>query len=124
MSVYTRKDFWTATAERAIKTCAQSLITLIGTEAVGILDLDWAQILSVAGTMTLLSILTSVASGPVGDLGPAAAGPEAITPPVATGVNDFELDQARNQDELDEREMQGDLSDEADYTPEPVGEES
>lgn len=46
--------------ERALKTFAQSLIALIGTESIGITELDWAGILSVAATATVLSVLTSV----------------------------------------------------------------
>lgn len=46
--------------ERALKTMAQTLIALIGTEAVGITSLDWPSLLSVAATATLLSVLTSI----------------------------------------------------------------
>ncbi|WP_347031714.1 holin [Brevibacterium paucivorans] len=121
---YASKAFWTATAERAIKTAAQSLITLIGTDAVGILAIDWAQILSVTATMTLLSVLTSVASGPIGEPGPGMMSGEAITQPAPREANAFEKEQAEDQDKLDETLTQGDLSDEEDYEPEPVEEES
>ena len=120
---YASTAFWTATAERAIKTAAQSLITLIGTEAVGILALDWGQILSVTATMTLLSVLTSVASGPIGEPGPGMMSGEAITQPAPREANAFEKEQAEDQDKLDETLTQGDLSDEEDYEPEPVGDE-
>lgn len=46
--------------ERALKTFAQVLIALIGTESVGITELDWPGLLSVAATATLLSVLTSI----------------------------------------------------------------
>jgi hypothetical protein len=63
--------FWLASGERAIKTLAQTLVALIGTNAVGVMDLDWAQILGVAATATVLSILTSVASNGLGtNVGP------------------------------------------------------
>ena len=58
--------FWMATAERAIKTLAQTLVALIGTTAVSIIDLDWAQMLGVAATATVLSVLTSIASANFG----------------------------------------------------------
>ena len=58
--------FWAATAERAIKTLAQTLVALIGTSAVSIIDLDWAQMLGVAATATVLSVLTSIASANFG----------------------------------------------------------
>lgn len=121
---YASKTFWTATVERAIKTAAQSLITLIGTEAVGILALDWGQILSVTATMTLLSVLTSVASGPIGEPGPGMMSGEAIAQPAPREANAFEKEQAEDQDRLDETLTQGDLSDEEEYEPEPTEEES
>lgn len=121
---YASKTFWTATVERAIKTAAQSLITLIGTEAVGILAIDWGQILSVTATMTLLSVLTSVASGPIGEPGPSMMSGEAITQPAPREANAFEKEQALDQDKLDETLTQGDLSDEEEYEPEPTEEES
>lgn len=49
---------------RALKTGAQTLASLIGTGAVGILALDWPQMLSVAATAMVLSLLTSVAGLP------------------------------------------------------------
>jgi len=58
--------FWHATAERAIKTFAQSLIALIGTQTVNIISLDWPQMLGAAATATLLSVLTSVVSANFG----------------------------------------------------------
>ena len=58
--------FWLASGERAVKTLAQTLVALIGTNAVGVMDLDWAQILGVAATATVLSILTSIASNGLG----------------------------------------------------------
>ena len=121
---YTSTAFWTATLERAIKTAAQSLITLIGTEAVGILAIDWAQILSVTATMTLLSVLTSVASGPIGEPGPGMMSGEAIVQPAPREANAFEKEQVEDQGRLDESLTQGDLSDEEEYEPEPTEEES
>ena len=49
---------------RAIKTGAQTLASLIGTGAVGILALDWPQMLSVAATAMVFSVLTSIAGLP------------------------------------------------------------
>lgn len=49
---------------RALKTGAQTLASLIGTGAVGILALDWPQMLSVTATAMVLSVLTSVAGLP------------------------------------------------------------
>ena len=65
--------FWKAASERAIKTLAQTLVALIGANAVSIMDLDWAQMLGVAATATVLSFLTSVASAKFGPTGPSLA---------------------------------------------------
>lgn len=46
--------------ERAVKTFAQAALAAIGTDAIGLLDVDWVTILSVAGLATVLSLLTSV----------------------------------------------------------------
>ena len=46
--------------ERALKTAAQTLLALIGTESVGITQLDWPGLLSVAAAATVLSVLTSI----------------------------------------------------------------
>ena len=53
-----------AAAVRAVKTGAQTLASLIGTGAVGILALDWPQMLSVTATAMVLSVLTSIAGLP------------------------------------------------------------
>ena len=53
-----------AAGVRAIKTGAQTLASLIGTGAVGILALDWPQMLSVTATAMVLSVLTSIAGLP------------------------------------------------------------
>lgn len=66
MSNYTSNEFWKGSIERAIRTAAQTAIALIGTDQVGILNLDWAQIGSVTATATLLSLLMSIAGGGTG----------------------------------------------------------
>lgn len=59
-SMFTR-EFWAATAERALKTVAQSVVAVLGVGAVGVLSVDWVQTLSVAAAAGLASILTSIA---------------------------------------------------------------
>lgn len=49
---------------RAIKTGAQTLVALIGTGAVSVTSLDWSQMLGVAVTAMVVSVLTSVAGVP------------------------------------------------------------
>ena len=58
--------FWIATAERAIKTFAQALIALIGTQMVNIVNLDWPQMLGASATAALVSVLTSIVSANFG----------------------------------------------------------
>lgn len=48
---------------RAIRTFCQALATLIGTNAVNIVDLDWLQILGVAATTAVVSFLTCISGG-------------------------------------------------------------
>lgn len=58
------KEWWAAAGVRALRTGAQALASLIGTGAVGILDLDWPQMLGVTATAMVLSLLTSLAGLP------------------------------------------------------------
>lgn len=49
---------------RALKTAAQGAVTLIGSNAVAITSLDWAQITGICATMAVCSLLTSIAGLP------------------------------------------------------------
>ena len=60
MSIYTTPEFWRGAAERALKTFAQSLLAILATGAVGILDVELVGALSAAALATLVSLLTSV----------------------------------------------------------------
>jgi len=54
------------TIERAVKTACQTAAALIGTQAVGVLELDWQQIGGVSATAAILSVLTSIGSAGFG----------------------------------------------------------
>jgi hypothetical protein len=54
------KAYWNFSAERAVKTVAQVAIATIGVGAVGILDVEWGQVASVAALAGVMSLLTSV----------------------------------------------------------------
>jgi len=54
------KAYWNFSAERAVKTVAQVAIATIGVGAVGILDVEWGQVVSVAALAGVMSLLTSV----------------------------------------------------------------
>ena len=62
--------FWRAAVERAIKTFAQTLVSLWGAGAFNIMKVEWQEALGVAGGAALLSVLTSVASSGIGNTGP------------------------------------------------------
>ena len=49
---------------RAVKTMAQTAGALIGTGAIGILDVDWISVLSASALAGVLAILTSIAGLP------------------------------------------------------------
>lgn len=69
MSIFGRKLFWMETAERAIKTAAQSALLALGAEAVTGFDLFSADATAVAGFAAgglVVSFLTSIASAAVG----------------------------------------------------------
>lgn len=63
---FTSKKFWIDAVERAIKTFAQALLATL-TVGVSISDITWLDSLGVAATATVISVLTSIASGGVGD---------------------------------------------------------
>ena len=46
--------------ERAAKTVAQAALAVIGSGAVGLLDVDWLHVVSVASLAGVMSLLTSV----------------------------------------------------------------
>lgn len=57
------KRFWKATGIRAVKTFAQTAVALIGTNAVGITDVNWVGVASGAALAGVVSVLTSIATG-------------------------------------------------------------
>lgn len=62
--------FWKAVAERAIKTFAQGAVALLVGDGIGITDVNWATVASVAGLAAIASVLTSVASAGATDGSP------------------------------------------------------
>lgn len=62
------KEYWIewtkAAGIRAIKTVAQTAVALIGTNTVGITDVDWFAVGSAALLAGIVSLLTSVAGIP------------------------------------------------------------
>jgi glyoxylate carboligase len=66
--------FFIATAERSIKTVAQTAAALLVGNGVGLLNADWVSVLSGAGMAGVVSVLTSIGSATVGNDGPSLAG--------------------------------------------------
>jgi hypothetical protein len=56
------KEFWTSTLERAIKTFAQTLLALVGTDAVGVLNVDITQSILASIAAAGISVLTSIST--------------------------------------------------------------
>jgi hypothetical protein len=57
------KQFLHAIAVRAVKTCCQTAVALIGTNAIGVTDVNWMGVASGAALAGIVSVLTSVATG-------------------------------------------------------------
>ena len=82
MSIWTAV-FWKATAERAIATAAQSAIAALGTDLIGVLDMDAMAVLSLAGGGAILSILKSIAATAATG-SPSMGGGETLEPRINT----------------------------------------
>lgn len=63
-----RKEYWIkwikAAGVRALKTVAQTAVALIGTNAVGITDVNWVGVASGAALAGVVSLLTSLGGIP------------------------------------------------------------
>ena len=55
-------QFWKASAIRAIKTIAQTALSML-TVGQAVLDVDWLNVISVSAVAGLISVLTSIATG-------------------------------------------------------------
>ena len=62
------KEYWLKWAKaagvRALKTVAQTAVALIGTNAIGVTDVDWVGVASGAALAGIVSLLTSLAGIP------------------------------------------------------------
>lgn len=64
MKKFTSKEFWLSIAERAIKTFAEAMLSVITVSgvAVGFAEIDWIKALSVSGVAVVISVLTNIAT--------------------------------------------------------------
>lgn len=74
-------SFWRDATERAIKTACQSALATLGLGSVDVLAVNWVGVLSVGAGAALISVLTSIASEPVG-VGGTASMTKAVEPTV------------------------------------------
>jgi hypothetical protein len=54
------KQYWDYAGERAVKTVAQAALATIGVGVMGVFDVDWLNVVSVAALAGIVSLLTSV----------------------------------------------------------------
>lgn len=67
-------EFWRSSGERALRTFAQVLLSMLVVGESGFMSVDWVQAGSVAGVAALASVLTSIVATGVGDKGTPAFG--------------------------------------------------
>ena len=65
MSILSTTQFWTATAERAVKTAGQTTVAFLTADVTGILEVDSVQAASVVGLAVVMSVATSLGSIPI-----------------------------------------------------------
>lgn len=56
-------EFMRAAIIRAVRTMAQTAVALIGTNAVGVTEVNWVGVASGAALAGVVSVLTSIATG-------------------------------------------------------------
>ena len=59
--------FWKDAAERAVRTAAQSAVSVLTVDGIGLLDVSWLAAGSVSGLAALVSLLTSIVASGAGD---------------------------------------------------------
>lgn len=62
--------FWLATAERAVRTFAQTFLAALGLDAADLLALPWGRGLALGGIAAVLSVATSLVTVGAGSDGP------------------------------------------------------
>lgn len=64
MNKHNWKEWLRAALIRAVKTMAQTAVAMIGTNAIGVTDVDWIAVASASLLAGIVSVLTSVAGLP------------------------------------------------------------
>lgn len=63
-SMLSSRTWWEAAGIRCLKTLCQTAIALIGTNAMGVTEVDWVGVISGAALAGVVSLLTSLAGLP------------------------------------------------------------
>lgn len=78
--------FWADTFERAVRTAAQAALGIVGAGQLGLFEVDWAAVGSVAGLAAVVSLLMSFAAGGTGDATSAGFTTSVRAPGVGDGL--------------------------------------
>ena len=70
--------FWKAVFERAVKTFCQAAVALLIGDGIGITDVNWASVASIAGLATVVSVLTSISTAGATDGNPSLGSVETL----------------------------------------------
>lgn len=60
MSKFANKKFWTDAFDRCLSSFAQGILASSALDQIGVLNIDWVQVLSLGGGYALFSLLTSI----------------------------------------------------------------
>lgn len=61
------RAFWKDAAERAVATAAESAVAVLGIDGLGLLDVGWTEVGSVAGLAGLVAVLKAIIASRTGD---------------------------------------------------------
>jgi hypothetical protein len=81
MGTLSTAAFWEATAERSVKTLAQTLIAVFTVSGVTPANIDFAEAAYTGGMAALLSVLTSIVSSGIGRTAGPSLTTEELAPP-------------------------------------------
>lgn len=81
------KQFLIDSAERAISTFLQTLLAIVGVDALALFSMDWKAALAAAGSAAILSIVKSLAGNKVGNEGTASLTKATLPAPLPIKVD-------------------------------------
>lgn len=81
------KQFLIDSAERALATFLQTLLAIVGVDALALFSLDWKAALATAGSAAILSVVKSLAGNKVGNEGTASLTKATLPAPLPIKVD-------------------------------------